>query len=182
LNLVQDVCLHLIKQILTLLELKLSCSFDGSGNSLRVAQPSEPLSFLELTLTFGVTQKIYLKSNTVLQVIFPLTSVLFLSWNCKSALSFLLSINKFTHVLSPISPNFLTLSRGDTFYKLTVVCLLLIREVVLSLAMENTILKITLVVASVCPIESSFAVFFTLNERAHKLHSAICPSFDSCSM
>jgi hypothetical protein len=51
---------------LTLLELKLSSSFNRARNGLRVTQPSEPLSLLKLTLTLGMAQKVYFESNTML--------------------------------------------------------------------------------------------------------------------
>ena len=176
------LCSKLLVQFLASFELKLTCRLYWSWNCFCVAQPSKPLSFLPFTLAFCLTNNINLVADTVLKVVLPLARVLLWSRHAQSSQAIFLTINEITDVFTSISPNFLTFTLNDTVYKLTIVSFLLILEVVFSYAMENSILKISFIIASICPIESSFAIFFIREKRANKSWSISSPCLNTCSV
>lgn len=92
------------------------------------------------------------------------------------------TIYKVTNVFSTIIPNLIALTLNYSFDEVSVVGFLLIFKVVLSSAVEDSIFKITLIVAAISPVESSLSIFFVICKRANKSTAVFRPSFNSSAV
>lgn len=92
------------------------------------------------------------------------------------------SVYKVTNVFTTIIPNLIALTLNYSFDEVSVVGFRLIFKVVLSSAVEDTIFKVSFIVASISPVESSISIFFVVGKRANKSTAVFSPSFNSSTV
>ena len=115
----------------------------------------------------------------MLQVVLPLARVLFRARHAKSSLTFFLTIYEVADIFAAINPHFFALTLHNSVNKLSEVGFLLVLKVVLTKTVKDTFLEIAFIVASICPVESSFAILFVISKRANKSTSIRCPGLNS---
>ena len=113
------------------------------------------------------------------QILLPVTSVLSLVWIGHRSLTILAALLKVTNVDFAVQPDLFAEAFHVCIPELPCVSLLQVCEVVCSFAIKDAVLEVTLVVACICPLVATMAIFLALFKMPYVLRPVRFPGLHS---